>query len=154
MQRDKPAGLKAWWRGSAAHARVRAWLEDYAPVLECARGRVALELLAGSMPPARGLPWAAGARHLAYVAVPLEGLGACDLARLASSLRDPALGILRAKGILEDGSGVVSALHLVAGEVEWTPTPATDSGRLVCIDLRDRIDGARIRALAESCAAA
>ncbi|MBL8378706.1 MAG: GTP-binding protein [Burkholderiales bacterium] len=136
---------------AAARARVHAWLEDYAPVLECERGRVALELLAGSMPPPREPSWSAGKPHPAYTAVSIADLGACDLALLASALRDPALGILRAKGILEDGAGVVSALHLVAGEVEWTPTPATDAGRLVCIGLRDRIDEARIRALAASC---
>ncbi|MFN0160745.1 MAG: CobW family GTP-binding protein [Burkholderiales bacterium] len=137
-----------------ARTQVRTWLEDYAPVLECERGQVALELLAGAMPPARGLSFAAGAPHPAYVAVSLEGLGACDLARLASSLRDPALGILRAKGILADGAGVVNALHLVAGEVEWAPTPAAHAGRLVCIGLRDQLDGPRIRLLAESCARA
>jgi G3E family GTPase len=134
-----------------ARRRTRAWLESYAPVLDCMRGDVALELLAGCTPPARGLPQAQGSPHPAYATVLLENLGRCDLARLAAALRNPALGVLRAKGLVADAAGVVHALQVVAGETECTPAPAADPGRLVCIGLREQIDGAQIRALAAAC---
>ena len=132
-------------------ARTRAWLESYAPVLECERGDVALELLAGCTPPGCSLPQAPGSPHPAYATVSLENLGCFDLARLAAALRDPTLGILRAKGLLADADGVVHVLQVVAGEAEWTPAPAAGPGRLVCIGLREQIDGARIRALTAAC---
>ena len=86
-----------------------------------------------------------------------------DVRRLADGLADPALGVLRAKGLLRDNGGATIMLQLVGARVELqqarekhelpeaqesqaSPGPIA-GGVLACIGLRDRLDREGIAAL-------
>ena len=132
-------------------AATLAWLGTRARTLEAAHGRVPLELLTGrrtTTPRPMGLQ---AAPHADYDSCALESEGALDVERLAAALADPALGVLRAKGVLARADGTVAVLHVVGRRAEVRAAPASAApGRLVCIGLRGQLDVPRIRSLIES----
>lgn len=80
-----------------------------------------------------------------YESVDLALPPSIDLEALAKALIAPALGILRAKAIVEAGDRRV-ALHIVGARAAIDEAPdAARPGRLVAIGLRGRLDGAAIR---------
>jgi len=146
-----------------AQAALRAWLGTQAPrasVIDAVHAQLPVELLlgvelaAGRRPdPARRLsgalrsPPAVAAEALfehieSYVARPV------DARQLADALADPALGIVRAKGVLRDRAGAPVALQVVGLRATIQPLVAMNvpCGRLVCIGLRGRLDRAAIQA--------
>ena len=63
-----------------------------------------------------------------------------DARALAQALAQPALGVIRAKGILHDLDGATVALHVVGARSEIVAQRAQGRrGRLVCIGLKDRL---------------
>lgn len=145
-----------------AHGALHAWLDGMAPDAK------RLDALRGQLPPEAvlGVEWRARADR----AHPLRGLQAStrprphatqarfehldltleariDAAALAQALAQPALGVIRAKGILRDRDGATVALHLVGARSEISPrTGSVECGRLVCIGLAGRLDRAGIEA--------
>src|SRR5690606_8588730 len=87
----------------------------------------------------RPIPAAASER---FTSVSFEILGQVDLQRLADELIDPALGVLRAKGLMRDRDGTSKSLQLVGSRAELRESMHEDParGRFVCIGLRDRFD--------------
>ena len=143
----------------AAHGlqALQGWLTGVAPqarVLPCTQGRLAPELLLGlgSVPRAAGLaPAHDAARQFASVSVAFDH--AVDAARLAEALADPALGLLRAKGLLRDALRGWCVLQQVGarGRIDALPGTAPAQPRLVGIGLRGQLDeDALRRALAAS----
>lgn len=135
----------------ATRSATLAWLDARGRTLEATRGRVPLELLTGlraGAPNARGL---ATTPHAAYDSCALEPDGALDVERLAAALAEPALGVLRAKGVLARADGSAAVVHVVGRRAETRDAPASATpGRLVCIGLRGQLDVPRIRSLIES----
>lgn len=77
-----------------------------------------------------------------------------DASLLAQALRNPALGLLRAKGFLAQADGTTWLLHVVGGTADLTRLPARDVPpvpALVVIGLAGRLDTAAIAALLASC---
>jgi len=144
---------------------LRGWLATKAPrarVIEAARAQVPLELVLGvrferSTAPLRAqlvsgrIALPAEAR---YERIELRVDQLVDAGALAAALTDPALGVLRAKGLLRDREGSWVVLQLVGARPEVSPTAASlaGSGRLVCIGLRGRLDCASIRAAVDRAA--
>ena len=71
-----------------------------------------------------------------------------DCASLAQALVVPALGLVRAKGLMRNLDGRPCALQLVGARASVTPSahPRAEDGRLVCIGLRGRMDRRTIEA--------
>ena len=134
-----------------ARAETLAWLASHGRTLEARRGDVPLELLTGlraGTPRARGF---APAPRADYESCAFDALGPMDVERLATALADPALGVLRAKGLLERADGTTAELHVVGRRAEARDaTTSATPGRLVCIGLRGQLDAAHIRTLIES----
>ncbi len=133
----------------AARDEVLRWLAGEVPgarLLAAAHAAIAPELALGLregavVPPAG--PRSPDAAAL-YESVALDLPAGIDLEALARRLTDPALGVLRAKGIVADGSRR-RALHVVGARaaIDEAP-PAARPGRLVAIGLRGRFDRAAI----------
>ena len=135
----------------ASRTETPDWLGARGRTLDVRRGDVPFELLTGlrtDAPRAKGF---SPAPHADYESRAFDALGALDVERLATGLADPALGVLRAKGLLERADGTVAELHVVGrrADVRDAASRATP-GRLVCIGLRGRLNAARIRTLIES----
>jgi G3E family GTPase len=80
--------------------------------------------------------------------------GALDPQALARQLADPALGLLRAKGVVRDAEGAAWVVQAVGARARVTPavpgTPAADPAlpsRLVLIGRRGALDAAAIHAV-------
>lgn len=71
---------------------------------------------------------------------------AVDVGHLAAVLVDPALGVIRAKGLLRDRDGTAKRLQVVGSRCEVRPSAHArpDEGRLVCIGLREGFDRAAL----------
>lgn len=137
----------------AARLALQDWLATLAPragLLECERGNIAaevlLELQRNAPAHANGIlssgpmraPEDAAAR---YESASFELSGALDAQVLAARLAAPALGLLRAKGIVRDADGSCVALQGVGARFALTPAPpGAAAGRLVCIGARGRFD--------------
>jgi G3E family GTPase len=139
----------------SAQAALHAWLAQTAPRaarLDAVRAQLPLEAVLGAdlrgnaehaRPPARlssgGLrPPAAAEMHFERIEVVLERR--VDARALAQALAQPALGVIRAKGILHDLDGATVALHVVGARSEIVAQRAQGRrGRLVCIGLKDRL---------------
>jgi len=82
-----------------------------------------------------------------YEALECVVLPTLDVATVAQKLTAPAMGVLRAKGILHDAGGRLVVLHVVGQrfEIDMAPANATP-GKLVLIGLRGRLDRAAIMA--------
>jgi G3E family GTPase len=79
-----------------------------------------------------------------------------DPERLADSLSNPDLGLLRAKGFVRRFDGTFAALHVVGQRslVEPAPDWIGGPGRIVCIGLAGQIDQSAILAAIEACSVA
>jgi len=146
-----------------ALASLHAWLATQAPgarLLDAVRGRLPLEALLGVD---RGSPRSAKADRLLSGALQPHPAAAAealfersetqvaqrvDSRGLAAALADPALGVIRAKGVLVDRDGNAVVLQVVGARAELSPLAAGRApvGRLVCIGLKGRLDHASIRA--------
>lgn len=144
---------------AAARPALKDWLATLAPragLLECEHGKVGAELLLGlrrDAARATGVlsggsmraPEDAAAR---YASASFELDGALDAQALATRLAAPALGLLRAKGIVRDADGSLVVLQVVGARaaLEAAPEGATP-GPLVCIGARGRFDRDAVAAL-------
>lgn len=126
-----------WLEGAAAQARIvtgeRAAIEP-SLILGLREG-------AGRPEDAAPAPDAASLYESVDIALPPS----IDVAALAKKLTSPALGILRAKAIVEAGERRV-ALHVVGSRAGIDEAPqGARAGRLVAIGVRGRLDPAAIR---------
>jgi len=141
---------------------LHAWLAEMAPGakrLEAVRGQLPPEALlgvdlGGARNPARrrGPARSGTLRPRANAAQQFERIEAVlehrvDAEALAQALARPALGVVRAKGILRDLDGAVVALQVVGtrGAIAAHRRDPAD-GRLVCIGLKGRLDRAGVEA--------
>ncbi|HEY5636243.1 MAG TPA: GTP-binding protein, partial [Burkholderiales bacterium] len=119
---------------AAARPALKDWLAARAPragLLECERGRVAADVLLGLQ---RGAARATGALSggamrapedaaARYASAHFELDGRVDAQALAARLAAPALGLLRAKGIVRDADGRLVVLQLVGARVALDAAP-------------------------------
>jgi G3E family GTPase len=146
-----------------ARAALHAWLETMAPgatVIDALRAQLPLEAVLGIETGARR---GTQARRLQSAALqpPATAIAEAlfeqvetvveqrvDARGLATALADPALGLVRAKGILRDRDGTAVVLQVVGARsgVEPLSIAGAASGRLVCIGLKGRLDRAALRA--------
>lgn len=84
------------------------------------------------------------ASHVAWASAAYELPLKVDLSALAQRLASPVLGVLRAKAIAVGLDGKLWTLQLVGARHVLAPAPqsVTESGRLVCIGLANRLDRA------------
>jgi G3E family GTPase len=138
-----------------------AWLHEKAPaagVVHATHGRVPAQVILGlhdqrprdTRPagglfsayrggrPNRSLPRASDD----FASIGFRFAGRVDLAVLARDLVDPALGVLRAKGLMQDRDGRASSFQVVGARTESRRIDYADPdcGRLLCIGLRDKLD--------------
>jgi G3E family GTPase len=138
---------------------LRDWLATTAPqarLLNCQQARLPPELLLGIG------PVQFGARRGATVAdagtlfdsLSLEFEHGVDMAALAALLAEPALRLVRAKGLMRDRDDRTRSLQLVG--TRWalalSAHDGSQAGRLVCIALRGDLQAERIRAVLAACA--
>jgi G3E family GTPase len=121
---------------TSERAATRGCLEQFAPVLDAERGDVPLDVLLGPGSGRSRHAFAGPTEHPDYETALFENLPGVDVERLALALTDPALGILRAKGILHERSGAARVLQVVGRRSEVTDASSGAAGRLVCIGLR------------------
>ena len=142
-----------------ARPALRAWLATQAPrasLIDAVHAQLPVEMLLGielaarrAADPARR-PFAAphaGAEAL-FERVELTLERPVDARGLADALAAPALGVVRAKGLLQDRACGAVALQVVGPRATIHPLVSTSApcGRLVCIGLRGRLDRAAIQA--------
>lgn len=158
--------------GTKERVALYDWLRELEPasrILPACRAVLAPELVLGldiarfgdsSRRPRPRHRHASGWQSQAHtVANRFESLGfeiarPVDVAALGLRLKEPALGVLRAKGLLEDSNGRQVLLQLAGGRLEVTRDPSgrfTVSpapgvcGRLVCIGAAGQFDGPALR---------
>jgi G3E family GTPase len=147
---------------------VAAWLAEQAPdtrIIEALRGRAPVECLLGwpgphapAAPGVEAVPanlfttrhggrWRQPALSApnVFASASFHVEHPVDARRLADGLTDPALGIIRAKALVDDHGGVRTVLQLVGARIELRrlgdgSSSPREMGRLVCIGLRDRLD--------------
>jgi G3E family GTPase len=145
-----------------ARPALHAWLATQAPrasLIDAVHAQLPVEMLLGvelaarrGPDPARrpfGAPQAGAEALFERIELTLER--AVDAQGLADALAAPALGVVRAKGLLRDRAGAPIALQVVGPRATIHPVASTHGcgGRLVCIGLRGRLDRAAIRAALE-----
>lgn len=145
-----------------ARTALHAWLAAMAPgarLLDALRGQLPPEALLGvdlgaapDRARRRGAARAGELRPRANAAQQFERIETVlaqrvDAEGLARALARPALGVIRAKGILRDLDGAAVALQVVGarGAIAAHRRDPAD-GRLVCIGLKGRLDRAGIKA--------
>jgi len=145
---------KADLAAPAQRGATRDWLAAVAPrarVLETTRGDLPLAVALGAGPGRGG----GGAFRLAgdaaqrYESLALRPQHPVDVPALARALAQPALGVLRAKGVLRDLTGEAMLVQNVGARHEAGATHLAPTG-LVCIGFKGRLDGDAIRRLAGS----
>ena len=136
---------------------ARVWLNEIAP-----RARV-LPARNASLPPDLILTRHGGRQPGHFLAtghdksklatISLEIIGNGDPESLARALADPALGLLRAKGIVCDRDGKLTAIHVMGlrSSTEPAPPATRGPGRLVCIGLSHEMRGDAITAAIAAC---
>lgn len=136
--------------GPQANADTVRWLDGAAPrarIVTAERAAIEPALILGlreSSAPEWTVPSGPGAETL-YESIDLPLPPSIDLEALAAGLTAPALGILRAKAVVEVGVRRV-AVHVVGVRAAIDEAPETARpGRLVAIGLRGRLDPAAIR---------
>ena len=84
-----------------------------------------------------------------FESVSLEFAHAVDCMALGQALGAPALGLVRAKGLMRNLDGQPCALQVVGARAAVTPSAHSrpDDGRLVCIGVRGKVDRATIDAI-------
>jgi G3E family GTPase len=144
------------------------WLAEVAPgtrCLSCEHGRLSAALVLGigmaqervapprSVQTPLALPAATPASEL-FESLSLQFEHSVHLERLAGALADPALNLLRAKGLMRDSQGRAHSLQQVGSRVVLAASvhPQPLLGRLVCIGPRGALDGQRIRKLVDAAA--
>jgi G3E family GTPase len=127
-----------------ARAETRAWLEQFAPVIDVERGTVPLDLLLGPGGGKSRDAFASVPPHPAYETLAFDNLSPLDLDRLVAVLTDPATGVLRAKGFARDLAGALHSVQTVGRHCELADAPTRAGERLICIGLRGRIDTAKV----------
>jgi G3E family GTPase len=133
---------------------VSRWLSEAVPgcrILPVQHAQVPLEIVVGQitrqqpdknrMPPLRH-------QASAYETLTVELDRPSDPEQVANSLADPALSLLRAKGFVRRRDGTFVTLQIVGRRSQIGPAPAwiEGPGRLVCIGLRNAMNGAAIQA--------
>jgi G3E family GTPase len=141
---------------AGALAGLREWIGEVAPrarMVEAVRAVVPFELLfgLGHSPVASGILSSGALRPVADAASQYESAHfkpprGINVTLLANALSVPALGVIRAKGILVDQGGVRRTLHVVGArrEVATAGTGSGDATGLVCIGIKGRLDHAAI----------
>jgi len=145
-----------------AQTALHAWLATQAPrasVIDAVHAQLPVEMLLGvelavrrRPDPARrpfGAPRSAPATAEAlFERVEANLERPVDARGLADALADPALGVVRAKGLLQDRAGGPVVLQVVGPRATIHPLVSTNApcGRLVCIGLRGRLDRAALQA--------
>ncbi len=138
-------------------AATHAWLSEAAP-----RARV-LPARNASVPPELVLArhderqtdrfFATGHDTANLATVSFEITGDGDPEALARALAEPHLRLLRAKGLVRDRTGTLTAIHVMGlrSSVAQIPPATSGPGRLVCIGLGDQLDAAAITAAIAAC---
>ena len=141
--------LQAWIAGQAPRARVLPVRQAAVPIEWVLGGEIEHSPAAGG----RSRPVHTPNPHHARS---LELPQPVDAARLARGLADPALGLVRAKGLLTGADGRLQLLQMVGARWQLDPAPAsvTGPGRLVVIGLGAPPDAARLDALLQDCSLA
>ncbi len=134
------------------------WLNEAAPsarVLPAEKAGVPPEviLMRQDERPARRF-FASGHDTARLATVGFEITGNGDPEALARALAGPHLRLLRAKGLVRDRAGNLTAIHVMGlrSSVEPAPSTASGAGRLVCIALADQFDVDAISAAVSTCA--
>ena len=128
---------------------ITSWLSDQWPnsrLVTATNGQLPNSILLGSFPSEMTRMTAPHADAM-YLSILLSFDAPCDVAVLSQRLRDPALGIIRAKGYAPDLSGRQALVQLAGqrSEVSFPDTPGAEG--LICIGLKERIDPDGIRDL-------
>ncbi|HSH07027.1 MAG TPA: CobW family GTP-binding protein [Burkholderiales bacterium] len=138
---------------------LHAWLATLAPgakVIDAVRGRLPLEAVLGIALGARqpadsgalrsGAQQPVAAAEALFEHLEMQLAPRVDARALGAALAEPALGVIRAKGILRDRDGAAIALQLVGTRAAVEPLAGAGAaaGRLVCIGLKGRLDRAAI----------
>lgn len=136
---------------AAAHATF-AWLEEHwpgKPVIDAPQGKVANALVLGNI--AGGAPGYDQAPHAddQYTSVVFHPSAPCDMTAISAALSDPTLGIVRAKGYLDDVSGKRGLIQIAGGRCETSFPDTPGEPGVVCIGLRERFNADGIMALAD-----
>lgn len=80
----------------------------------------------------------------AFESIVLKPNGAVDAQALARDLATGGFGLVRAKGIVRDESGVRMLVQIVGKRFEATPTEIAETGGLVCIGVTGQLDEERL----------
>ena len=119
-----------------ALAATRDWLNVLAPgcpQMEAVRGELPPDLLLGSWdasPKVAGLGTRLPAADHRFAALSVPAPGRYQLHALVQTLSDPALGLLRVKGVLRDAQGRWTVLQGVGTRIECSPPrPGSAAGR-------------------------
>ena len=125
---------------------LTGWLAERrpdAPVVRTVHGDAPNEVLLGAF--AAAAPRASGGHHDGmYESVALTFGAPCDVNALTSRLTDPALGIIRAKGYVDDLSDRTALLQLAGKRAEVSFPENPGAAGLVCIGVKGQLD---VRAL-------
>ena len=140
----------------ARRRETEAWLGD------CATGTEVIAAHHGALPPDILLQSFIGRPQDDTTTAPphanlfrtlsLEIRGPVDADALARGLADPELGLVRAKGFVEDGQGTLKAIQVVGRRWAVTDGPPTASPALVVIGKADHIDERRVHDLLRTAA--
>lgn len=140
----------------SALSEVRDWLAAHWPgkeVITAEQGRVPNAVLLGQFTQATARQAAALADDDRYRSCALPLPCPCDAAMLATRLADPLLGLVRAKGFVEDLSGRRALVQLAGQRSEVTFPSEPGAAGLICIGLKERLNVAALEDLAaELCA--
>lgn len=145
------ADLEAWLAGMAPHARLLAAERAQVP-LPALLG----QQLGGDGRQDRDRRLDRDGRHPAhheagYVTRTFQPGPVASAAHLAEALADPALGLVRAKGIVEDAGGAF-VVQIVGNAFDVAPAAADTTRGLVVIGLADRIDLAAVEQIVHAAA--
>ena len=132
---------------AAAQGEVESWIAAQAPqavFIAVKHGAVPLAIVLGRGLAHAAMPHAQGHLHAHggdYVSQVLDVTEVRDLAALATALQAPALGLLRAKGIVRDADGRTYVVQLAGRHATITPARADQVPKgLVVIGLAARAD--------------
>jgi G3E family GTPase len=135
----------------ATLSETERWIADKAPharIVPTEQSRAPIDVLLGSRlgyHPSSGLH--IGERHgFAYATEAFELTDPLDVTALAAKLANPALGLLRAKGVARDLDGAFRVMQVVGNRADVTMARGDDDrvGKLVVIGLKSRIDKAAL----------
>ena len=86
-----------------------------------------------------------------FSSVSLQIDGPVNANRLARGLADADLGLVRAKGFVEDVSGEMKVIQVVGRRWDVTPAPQDATPSLIAIALREKCDRSAIQAALDDC---